>query len=195
MKHAHSYLIIIAIIGLMLLGFFLLSPRKAETPINSEIISPSVPGHQNSLSENVPDDWKTFENTELNYTFKYPELLGTNYISTVDWPPQVQITSESFTCTSAGKVIDRTGKTEEKVINGTPYCITEIAEGAAGSIYHQYAYGFEYQENMLYMTASLRFVQCVNYDEPEQSECKSEQNNFNVDQVIDQIARTIVIGQ
>lgn len=195
MKHTNPYFIILVVIGLLLISFFVFSLKQTETPEAPEPQGESLPGHQNisGLTEN--EDWKTFEDAELSYTFRYPESLETNYISTVDWPPQVQITPEPFTCTSAGDVIDRAGKTEEKVINGTQYCVSEISEGAAGSIYHQYAYGFELGESTVYLTASLRFVQCANYDEPEQSDCKNEQETFEIDTLMDRIVQTLVIGQ
>lgn len=195
MKHTNPYLIIFILIALLLLGFFLLSPKKTAPTESPEPQGESLPGHQNisALIEN--EDWKMYEDSELNIRFSYPESLETNYISTVDWPPQVQITSEPFTCTSAGNVIDRAGKTEEKVINATQYCVSEISEGAAGSIYHQYAYGFELGESTVYLTASLRFVQCANYDEPEQSDCKNEQETFEIDTLMDRIVQTLVIGQ
>lgn len=181
MKHTLSLIVLLV---LVVIGINVLSNNSEQT---------ETPKHQNTSSETNNDDWKIIENTEMNYSFSYPESLETTYISTVDWPPQVQITDQDFACTEAGEVIDRAGKTEEKTINGTTYCVTEITEGAAGSIYHQYAYGFEGDDSTVYMTASLRFVQCANHDELQQSECQDEQENFDMDILMGEIAQTLVV--
>src|SRR6185295_15193176 len=39
----------------------------------------------------VPDSWVTFTDQTNNLQFRYPPTLGTNYISTVDWPPKIQV--------------------------------------------------------------------------------------------------------
>jgi len=133
----------------------------------------------------------THSNTEEvstnNLKFNYPTSLNTSYIKATDWPPQVQIVDEVYSCTKAGEETARAGQTEERTISGQNFCVTVKAEGAAGSIYRQYAYGFAYNEQTIYLSFTLRFPQCENYDEPDRQACKSEQNTFSIDSVIGDI--------
>ncbi|OGD67983.1 hypothetical protein A3I18_00135 [Candidatus Campbellbacteria bacterium RIFCSPLOWO2_02_FULL_35_11] len=146
-------------------------------------------------------DWKTFSNIEENFSFRYPETIGTQYIHLIDWPPQVQILDEEFSCTEGGSETARAGKTEKKEIAGRLYCVTKLAEGTAGSIYIQYAYAFSKnnplssetstgQSKTIIFTFSLQFPQCLNYNEPNQTFCTNEQEKINVDEIIDQIITT-----
>jgi hypothetical protein len=108
-----------------------------------------------------------------------------NYISTVDWPPAVTIKNGSYTCTQAGDENARAGRTEERTIDGQKYCVTVVTEGAAGSIYNQYAYLTEAGNNQLKIsTFSIRLVQCGNYPEPKMTECQNERDSFNVDEYV-----------
>jgi hypothetical protein len=113
------------------------------------------------------------------------------YISALDWPPKLQIINEAFSCTEAGNSTERAGATEMRTINGRNYCVTEVVQGAAGSIYTQYAYAYEKDGKTNILTFSLRFSQCGNYDEPSKSECENERQTFNPDDLLDQYARTL----
>lgn len=124
-------------------------------------------------------------------TFESPEKVGTGYVSTVDWPPVLNVYDTSYTCTEAGEAIARAGKTERVYVNGSEYCKTTLLEGAAGSTYGQYAYAFEREGKTLIFTFSLRYVQCLNYDEPKQSACKLEQESLNVDALVDGMAKSV----
>jgi hypothetical protein len=87
----------------------------------------------------------------------------------VDWPPKVQIVDKPFTCNAAGKV----------VINDQTYCATKESEGAAGSIYTQYAYAIAWGTQTKIYTFSLKFVQCGNYPDEEKIACEKERSAFN----------------
>lgn len=150
----------------------------------------ACPGGNNDL-------WKTA--TSNGITFQYPETLLTTYINTQDWPPQIQILNEPFTCTEAGSETARAGKTEKRLVDDREYCRTSIVEGAAGSIYTQYAYAFP-----LYSTGSTqadrktgiftfttRATQCGNYDEAERKACEGERETFDLDSVVDRMARSL----
>jgi hypothetical protein len=112
--------------------------------------------------------------------------LPTKYISTVDWPPQMRTENTPFSCTEAGSESERAGRTEKIVVNGHTYCVTKVTEGAAGSVYTQYAYARAENNNIEIFTFSLRFVQCGNYQDPEKSACEAERESFNVDNYTDQ---------
>jgi hypothetical protein len=138
-----------------------------------------------------PTNWKTFFSTTTNITFRYPEQLGTTYIHPVDWPPQVQVVNQAFSCVEAGTEIMPAGKTEKHIVENQTYCVTKESEGAAGSIYTQYAYAFPYKNQTVILTFTLRMVQCANYDDPQKTACENERASFNTDTVLDQIIRTI----
>lgn len=107
------------------------------------------------------------------------------YIRPVDWPPTVNTQSGPFTCNEVGTPEERAGKTERRSIDGREYCITEVVEGAAGSVYTQYAFSTRGGDNTLEIaTFSIQEVQCGNYSEPEMTECEREQDAFNIDEVI-----------
>lgn len=135
---------------------------------------------------------KTFTNSD-GVSFKYPTKLQTEYIKVQDWPPQVKILDAPFACTTAGNAIDRAGKTDSRQINGNNYCVTEVVEGAAGSIYTQYAYIFQKDGKVVDFTFTLRAIQCANYEDPKKTECENERSTFNINTLVDQMAQTVVI--
>ncbi len=142
-------------------------------------------------STSIPQGWKTMTDEQSGLTFSYPETLETTYISTTDWPPSIFVVNEPFSCVEAGSPIDRAGETRQREINGHIYCVTTIMEGAAGSTYTQYAYVTEIDGKVISLTFSLRMVQCMNYDDPQQTECLNERETFNVDPIIHQIAQSV----
>lgn len=139
----------------------------------------------------APASWETSRDEALGVSFRYPPDLPTTYIRTVDWPPKLNIADTPYSCLNAGEVGARAGRTEEREIAGQKYCVTEISEGAAGSIYHQYAYSIPANDQTATMTFSLRFVQCGNYEEAQQRVCEEERSSFDLDPLIGQIALTI----
>lgn len=132
--------------------------------------------------------WKTTTGTP---SFSYPEKLPYKYISEVDWPPQIQELNQVFSCNEGGSEIMTAGQTKKQTINGTEYCVTKESEGAAGSIYTQYAYAFPRNGKTDIITFSLRFVQCANYDDPNKTECENERSSFSIDGTVDGMAKSI----
>lgn len=143
-------------------------------------------------NNSVEDTWLTASSSRA--TFRYPEKLETNYISTTDWPPEVQILNGPFVCIEAGQELERSGRTEQITVEERVYCATKISEGAVGSTYTQYAYAFPKDTFVVVLTFSLRFINCENYDEALQSECRIERQDFNPDILIDQIAQTLIVN-
>lgn len=142
------------------------------------------PGGNNDL-------WKTTTDEKTGTTFQYPETLLTTYIQTVDWPPQVQVLNETYTCTEAGEETARAGKTERRMVDNREYCRTSVVEGAAGSIYTQYAYAFLKDNKTVIFTFTTRATQCGNYDETERESCEGERETFDIDSVVDRMARSV----
>ena len=125
------------------------------------------------------------------FDFQYPPNFAAKYIHAFDWPPQIQKINEEFNCFEAGETEERAGRTELRDINGKEYCVTEIIQGAAGSIYTQYAYAFEYDEETVILTFSTQMPQCGNYPDAERLECENERMAFDLDGTVDRIARTV----
>lgn len=139
--------------------------------------------------------WMTSADDARGISFKYPSDLGTKYLQTSDWPPQVAVLNGPLNCVSAGTETDRAGQTEQKVIGGHTYCITKVAEGAAGSIYTQYAYARQMPDGRVaILNFTIRSPQCVNYDDPQKTECTNEEATFNLDGLVDQIFGTLTLG-
>lgn len=135
--------------------------------------------------------WKVFSDTKVS--FKYPETLPSSYVHSVDWPPQVQITDGPFTCAEAGSVEARAGQTEPRTINGRQYCVTREGEGAAGSMYINYAFATPFQNKVAIFTFTTRQVQCGNYDEPQMSACKTDTEHFDIYPIADAMVNTLTI--
>jgi hypothetical protein len=140
----------------------------------------------------VPDTTKAFNiitydkfNCEENYE---PIALSTKYITSVNpWPPKVTFTNGNFTCNETGSEINQNGITARKIIRGKEYCVTTQSEGAAGSTYTTYTYTTSIGSKLASTSFVLRFPQCMNYDDPKQTECKNERSSFNSDILADSI--------
>lgn len=116
-------------------------------------------------------------------TFRYPDPFPGSYVSAATWPPEVERTA-GYACDEG---TNQFFHTEEKVINGTTYCLSKVSEGAAGSTYIDY----EYAKEGIKVSFSLRFPQCANYDKPQQDECLVEQDTFESDTLADRILSSV----
>ncbi|MEA4910819.1 hypothetical protein SDC9_21678 [bioreactor metagenome] len=171
-------LILVVILATIITRFFTKDrtwPIKAETSSSTEIV--------------IPENWLSGESE--GFIFKYPENFGTKYINPVDWPIKINISKQAFSCLEAGNEISLAGETKLESVGNREYCVTRESEGAAGSIYTNYAYAFPYNNETLIMTFSSRATQCMNYDNPEQAECLTERESFNITPLVDKIASTI----
>lgn len=136
-------------------------------------------------------NWLTARATSTDLTFRYPENFGTAYLEAFDWPPQLQVLDEPFACTEAGSPIARAGETRKRMVDDRPYCVTQVVGAAAGSTYTQYAYAFARENQTLIFTFTARAPQCANYDDPQKTACERERESFDLDSLIDRIARTL----
>lgn len=162
--------------------------------LNFSLISLNSGMPQNPSHTTLPDEtdsWKTLADESSGVTFKYPQNIDLKYVSLFDWPPKVQIINEEFTCTEAGTPTLRGGQTTKEEINGTKFCVTKIMEGAAGSTYTEYAYAFPVENKTAIFTFTLRSPNCGNYDEPQMSECKAEQDSFDFRPTVSKIAKSL----
>lgn len=170
-------------------------PQKTSVPARSEI-TPSVSSTTSDVPQ-APTDiyqgWERGTDGNTGILFRYPDKLQTQYISLVDWPPQFQVLEQPFVCTEAGDVVAQGGEISLHTISGRSYCVTRVDEGAAGSVYSQYAYAFPYGDGEVILTLTLRAPNCENYDEPNRSACDAEKESFGLDALVDTIAQSIVV--
>lgn len=101
------------------------------------------------------------------------DITQTKYITAVEWPTTSTVSNKPYACAA-----------EKHTINGREYCVSAESEGAAGSVYTTYTYQWPQGNQTASVSFVLRHVQCANYDEPKQSECKQEQAAFNVDSAV-----------
>lgn len=142
------------------------------------------------LYANLTNDALKTQISELvNSETEVFEPLTTTFVTAQDWPPVVSVTAELYSCETDGSEDATTIETVERTINNKKYCITTKSEGAAGSIYKTFTY-ITPQSDMagsesIKTVFTLRFPQCENYDEPEKTECKNEQENFNPHTIVE----------
>jgi hypothetical protein len=131
--------------------------------------------------------------TTGNVTFKDPGSLPFKYIGDQEWPPQVSVLSNLYTCKVAPLV---QSKTVKRTINGKEYCIKSQSEGAAGSTYTTYQYTTARSGKTIVIDFVLRYIQCGNYDEPNMTECKTELASSEqiIDTIIDRLTESIIIN-
>lgn len=125
----------------------------------------------------------TPETSSVPVTPIYNTTLSTLYVTSPQtiWPPQVTTEGVAFSCNPSQSTVQGLGKVEQKTIEGKSYCVTTKSEGAAGSTYTTYVYQTGNTNETTSTTFTLRFVQCMNYDNPKQTECLVEQKMFDPD--------------
>jgi len=173
MKKQILFPIIVLLLVLSVIGVILFTQNPA----------PSTPVNQTSSITITPTVSSSISPTSVSQ-------LPTKYITAQDWPPKVNVENKAFSCIQAGSTNSPAGQTKQITINGHIYCVTVESEGAAGSIYSQYAYARPQGNTTQIFTFTLRFVQCENYPQPQMTECQSERNNFNVDNFTDSYIQT-----
>lgn len=175
------------VVGVLIIGlvYFLSGDISSDKKIND---LDNLEGEEIISDLNKEEDEEINSNETGEYSLLPFSVTTPSYVSLLDWPPQLQVVEkedDDFVCTKAGAVVDRAGLTEPRIIDGSEFCVTEIAEGAAGSEYRQFAYAFSSPSlNKVFIyTFSARLVQCLNYDEPEATICAEDQASFDPDEI------------
>ena len=146
-----------------------------------------------SYTNNLNWQNSTIQTVQGEISFGYPQNLPTTYILTQEWPPKIELTDSPFNCpeTSAQNGLFET--ITNKKINDRAYCIKATNEGAAGSTYTTYSYSTLLDNKLVTLNFVLKYPNCENYDDPQKTQCQEERQNFNLDNLIDQIVQTIKI--
>ncbi|MEK7098286.1 MAG: hypothetical protein AAB908_00120 [Patescibacteria group bacterium] len=140
-------------------------------------------------------EWRLSEPSAQGLRFLYPQRLTTSFISAAEWPPLVERAVNKYAC-KEGSITAADGplkETKKNLVDDREYCVTRSSEGAAGSTYRAYEYAFQFGTSTYRIAFTLRFPQCMNYDEPQQSACKAEQSSYDIDGLVDRIARSIQV--
>ncbi len=126
--------------------------------------------------------WKTLVDEAAGASLQYPSDLGTKYIFVQAWPPEVYFSESAWYCPQP-----------VRLINGKAYCVSESADGTAGTVYTRYRYSLP--DPGRNKTATIEFTlgsqECGNFDEPKMSECKNERASFDVNALADKIMATV----
>jgi hypothetical protein len=139
----------------------------------------------------TPSDWKT--SSAGGVEFKYPEILTAKYISVSEWPPKAVVKTGEFSCAETPATESFPARVARRMVDDRVYCVAAMSEGAAGSTYTTYTYTTARAGKLISLNFVLRYPQCLNYDDPKQSECAAEREAFDLDGVIDRIVGTMVI--
>lgn len=132
-------------------------------------------------------DWSRYADDTLS--FRYPAELPTEFMRAVEWPPRVTV-GAARACEAESGV---SGETKEIPVNGRTYCVTTTGEGAAGSVYTEYAYSMQQDGRTITLAFTIRAPQCGNYDDPQRTACEQERASFDVDALANRIFQTIEV--
>jgi len=102
--------------------------------------------------------------------------INDKYIHPTKWPPVVNVVDKPFVCDD--------GNNE--------YCVTALAEGAAGSTYTEYTYTKPYGNKTATVNFTIQSVQCLNYDEPERNKCIEKQGNYDLSPIVDTLFKNFL---
>ena len=130
--------------------------------------------------------------------------MNTEYIGSQDWkviivneeekyPPKFKITEGQIDCKITSSESALLSRTVKRKIDGRIYCIESLSEGAVGTIYTQYAYSTIKNGSLIMMSCVIRYPQCINYSEPQRTECANERERFDLDKIIGYIVKNLSI--
>jgi len=188
-QNGFSAIILALIIVLVVAGVGLIAWKQGwiqKFPVATETSTPTPTSGETA-------DWKTFTSANESATFRYPENLSTAYIRPQEWPPKLLIIDNAgFSCQEGGLGINGLpGMTIQKQINNIVYCIENVSEGTAGTVYTDYTYTFLKDSSLVKLSFTLAYPQCENYDDPQKTECEQERQTFDLDTLINRIAESV----
>ncbi len=135
--------------------------------------------------------WKTLTERQDGLTFKYPENLPASYISTAEWPPKITVATGTFACPETSATASLPSRVMKSLVGGTTYCIEAMSEGAAGSVYTSFTYTTDWNDKLIRIEFTLRYPQCLNYDDPNRPICQKERESFDLDNLVNSIVQSL----
>lgn len=200
MENLKTWGIVLGSIGMLTLSAFVLSkifktqviqtPLELPEKITKKIFATST---TNTATKNILP--KTATDSTVTYTFEYGAKYKSKYLEVVDWPPGAQFVDEKYGCLSVGTSTDRSGRTEEKKINGENTCVTEILSEVSGregtTSVRQYAYVFPVGTGTEIFTFSTEEKSCVGRKIDEKLLCEADKALFEPDQLAEKLFQTL----
>lgn len=174
--------IVLIIVALLAVGGGLYYSGKNSNPVynesNNQGVNPLYQPQDQVVNPPVQNP------TPTNISTTLPQYIS----GQSGWPPVIQNSTNTYSCmiTSSAGQDGPAPTTTEKVINGKTYCIKVMMEAAAGSRYGTYTYTTANGSGTKTTNFTLRWPNCDNYDDPENTQCKTNQNTFfgNLDTLI-----------
>lgn len=133
---------------------------------------------EKDLESNLPDSFKANYISFQNYS--------SNIIKAEEYPKlESWVENGEIECNETPMESSLPLRISKKEINGQKYCIGASSEGAAGSVYTQYAYTTVIGNNVYLVQFVARYPNCSNYPDKEREECEEKRENFNLDNLVD----------
>ncbi len=208
MMNKNSYLrpaiILVMITVFILIGICFYSYSEKNIKLAKKEISVNCLIENTEVEEKDENGWhketkivfkETDEDSEKEQHYKLFVDLSTEYIDSQDWQvkiikveeeyqPKFTITKGEIDCRETASENRLISKTVKREIDGRIYCIESKSEGAAGTIYAEYSYATNKNDHLVIVSGVIRYSQCMNYSEPEQSQCMVERERFDIDKII-----------
>ncbi len=185
-------LVALILVVIAMVGFYLAlmrTPTKEQVPVDTIPVATDTDNQDSTDTVTTA----TMSDEKSGILFTYPTDLDAQYqyISTSEWPPRFISSYAPIDCELDEQTQAMSGLTDRTdTINGTAYCIWERNEGAAGSVYTNYQVSYKQADQYVTMSFTLRYPQCGNYPEAQVQACQSEQTNFPLNRLIDEIAKS-----
>ncbi len=133
---------------------------------------------EKDLASNLPDSFKANYISFQNY--------GSNIFKAEEYPKlEFWVENGEIECNETPSESSLPLRISKREISGRKYCIGASSEGAAGSVYTQYAYTTVIGDNVYSVRFVARYPNCDNYPDNERAQCKTERETFNLDNLVD----------
>jgi hypothetical protein len=139
---------------------------------------------ESSLPDSFKAEYISFQNYSLGIfeTSEYPRLES--------W-----VENGEIECDETAPESSLPFRMAKKEMAGQKYCIGAFSEGAAGSVYTEYAYTTVIGDNVYLVQFIARYPNCSNYPETERGMCEQERESFDLDSLVDQEIKKVIINR
>lgn len=192
---------LVVIFGLIIV-FFVYKEFTGEKEINNNLIIQSEFDNKVDSDESKVEYSDAEDNSVINYlpdSFRADYVSFQNYSSGVysaenyprleSWVENGEIECEETSLESSLPL-----RISKKEINGRRYCIGTFSEGAAGSVYTEYAYTTVIASRVYLVKFVARYPNCSNYPDEQNMACSRERETFNLDNLVDEEVEVMKIN-
>ncbi len=134
----------------------------------------------NELKSNIP---ASFQANYISF-----QDFNSGIFKAEDYPSRIdsRVLNGEIDCDETKAESSLSLRINKKEINGRKYCVGASSEGAAGSVYTQYAYTTVIDNYVYLVQFVAQYPNCPNYPDKERAECEAERESFNLDILVDQ---------